>query len=36
MKINGKLHKRVKEKNECNAKLALWMRHAIKWLVDKI
>ena len=36
MEINEKLHKRVKEKNESDAMLALWVRHEIRWLVDKI
>jgi len=36
MRINGNCIKLAKERNENDAMLALWMRHEIRWLVDKI
>jgi len=36
MGINGNCIKLAKERNENDAMLALWMRHEIRWLVDKI
>jgi len=36
MRINGNCMKLAKEWNENDAVLALWMRHEIRWLVDKI
>ncbi len=36
MKIDRKLHGGVKERDENDAMLALWMRLEIRWLVNKI